>query len=91
MGALMARGNFLMFMDSHCEVNRQWLETLLHALLSSGSGGIRTAVSPMLDNIDAETGEYKTTEAAIKGGFDWNLHFHWIARDNILNPFTTFR
>ncbi|XP_058981458.1 putative polypeptide N-acetylgalactosaminyltransferase 13 isoform X2 [Musca domestica] len=91
MGALMARGNYLMFMDSHCEVNQQWLESLLHVLLSSPGSGHKMAVSPMLDNIDAETGEYKTTEASIKGGFDWNLHFHWIARDNILNPFTTFR
>uniref|UniRef100_A0A1I8PZF1 Polypeptide N-acetylgalactosaminyltransferase n=1 Tax=Stomoxys calcitrans TaxID=35570 RepID=A0A1I8PZF1_STOCA len=89
MGALMARGNYLMFMDSHCEVNRQWLESLLHAMLSSANA--RVAVSPLLDNIDVVTGEYKTTEASIKGGFDWNLHFHWIARDNNLNPFTTFR
>ncbi|XP_061397580.1 putative polypeptide N-acetylgalactosaminyltransferase 13 [Musca vetustissima] len=89
MGAVMARGNYLMFMDSHSEVNQQWLESLLHVMLSSAGG--KMAVSPMLDNIDAETGEYKTTEASIKGGFDWNLHFHWIARDNILNPFTTFR
>ncbi|XP_073818867.1 putative polypeptide N-acetylgalactosaminyltransferase 13 isoform X2 [Musca autumnalis] len=90
MGALMARGNYLMFMDSHCEVNQQWLESLLHVMLLSSSSD-KVAVSPMLDNIDAETGEYKTTEPSIKGGFDWNLHFHWIARDNILNPFTTFR
>ncbi|XP_075144717.1 putative polypeptide N-acetylgalactosaminyltransferase 13 [Haematobia irritans] len=90
MGALMARGNYLMFMDSHCEVNQQWLESLLHAIMLSSPSG-KVAVSPLLDNISVATGEYKTTEASIKGGFDWNLHFHWIPRDNILNPFTTFR
>lgn len=78
-----------MFMDSHCEVNQQWLESLLDTMMSAENG--RMAVSPLLDNIDVETREYKTTEATIKGGFDWNLHFHWIARDKILNPFTTFR
>ncbi|XP_065359793.1 putative polypeptide N-acetylgalactosaminyltransferase 13 [Calliphora vicina] len=89
LGAQMSSGDYLMFMDSHCEVNAQWLETLLAIIVESNN--TRMAVSPVLDNIDVVTNEYKATSAFIKGGFDWNLHFHWIARDETLNPIVPFR
>lgn len=85
----MSSGDYLMFMDSHCEVNRQWLETLLATIVESNN--TRMALSPVLDNIDVAANVYKATSAFIKGGFDWNLHFHWIARDKTLNPIVPFR
>lgn len=78
-----------MFMDSHCEVNEQWLETLLATIVEANNDYM--AVSPVLDNIDVRTKKYKATSVFIKGGFDWNLHFHWIARDKNLNPLLPFR
>ncbi|KAM7359493.1 putative polypeptide N-acetylgalactosaminyltransferase 13 [Cochliomyia hominivorax] len=89
LGAEMSTGDYLMFMDSHCEVNEQWLETLLATIVESNNP--KLAISPVLDNIDVVTKKYKATSVFIKGGFDWNLHFHWIARDKSLNPILPFR
>lgn len=78
-----------MFMDSHCEVNEQWLETLLATVVAANNS--RLALSPVLDNIDVETKQYKGTSSFVKGGFDWSLHFHWFPRDKSLDPILPFR
>uniref|UniRef100_A0A0K8UTM3 Putative polypeptide N-acetylgalactosaminyltransferase 13 n=2 Tax=Bactrocera latifrons TaxID=174628 RepID=A0A0K8UTM3_BACLA len=74
-GARLATGDYLLFLDSHCEVNVGWLEPLLERLAIGA-----TAVSPVLDSINAESLEYAASSKNLMGGFDWNLHFHWIPR-----------
>ncbi|XP_017845696.1 putative polypeptide N-acetylgalactosaminyltransferase 13 [Drosophila busckii] len=75
-GAQAATGNYLFFLDSHCEVNEGWLEPLLDRLIQNP----QMAVSPLLDAIDPASLEYTSGNALLKGGFDWSLHFHWLPR-----------
>ncbi|EDV90487.1 GH14160 [Drosophila grimshawi] len=75
-GVRVASGNYLLFLDSHCEVNKGWLEPLLERLALNSS----LAVSPLLDPIEPETFSYRTGNVLLKGGFDWSLHFHWLPR-----------
>lgn len=74
----MAVGNYILFLDSHCEVNQQWLEPLLATMQQQNNPYV--AVSPLLDQIEAESNVYQATADSIKGGFDWSLHFHWLPR-----------
>lgn len=76
LGAKLAAGHYLVFLDSHCEVNVGWLEPLLARITTTRDDSV--AVSPVLDSIDAVTFKYRATLKNLKGGFDWNLHFHWM-------------
>ncbi|XP_006150299.1 inactive polypeptide N-acetylgalactosaminyltransferase-like protein 5 isoform X2 [Tupaia chinensis] len=71
-GASHAVGDVLVFLDSHCEVNKVWLEPLLYAI----SKDPKVVVCPLLDYIDERTLEYKPSPV-VRGVFDWNLHFKW--------------
>ncbi|KAH8420919.1 hypothetical protein KR222_009465, partial [Zaprionus bogoriensis] len=74
--ARLASGHYLLFLDSHCEVNDGWLEPLLDRLVQNAC----LAVSPLLDPIDPETLSYRHGNVLLRGGFDWSLHFHWLPR-----------
>lgn len=63
-----------MFMDSHSEVNRGWLEPLLERLHMHPG----LMVSPIIDTIDALTFRYTGNSARLRAGFDWKLQFRWI-------------
>ncbi|KAH8382423.1 hypothetical protein KR009_003442, partial [Drosophila setifemur] len=76
-GASVASGHYVLFLDSHCEVNEGWLEPLLERLALNP----RLAVSPLLDTIDPTTLSYRKGNELLKGGFDWSLHFHWLKRE----------
>ncbi|KAF7462016.1 Hypothetical predicted protein [Marmota monax] len=65
-------GDVLVFLDSHCEVNRVWLEPLLQAI----SKNPKMVVCPLIDVIDEMTFEYKASPL-VRGIFDWNLQFKW--------------
>ena len=74
---LASPGDVLVFMDSHCEVNRVWLEPLLDAIAKNH----RMVVCPVIDVIDPMTLEYKPSPV-VRGAFDWHLQFKW---DNVLS------
>ncbi|KHJ47960.1 glycosyltransferase, group 2 family protein [Trichuris suis] len=72
MGAYLATAEVLLFLDSHCEVNEEWLQPLLARLQSHPD----TIVSPVIDIIDSDTFEYVGSPICI-GGMNWKLHFKW--------------
>ncbi|KAF6085866.1 polypeptide N-acetylgalactosaminyltransferase like 5 [Phyllostomus discolor] len=76
-GAARASGDVLVFLDSHCEVNRMWLQPLLAAVAKHR----RTVACPVIDVIDPMTLEYRPSPV-VRGAFDWHLRFKW---DNVLS------
>ncbi|XP_074840616.1 polypeptide N-acetylgalactosaminyltransferase 15 isoform X2 [Carettochelys insculpta] len=75
LGAARATGDVLVFMDSHCECHTGWLEPLLSRLATDRN----RIVSPIIDEIDWKTLQYYRSVELQRGGFDWNLDFHWEA------------
>lgn len=71
-GANHASGQVLVFLDSHCEVNTEWLEPLLLRI----SHDPTTVVVPVIDIINDDTMEYQPSPL-VRGGFNWGLHFSW--------------
>lgn len=83
MGANAALGQVLVFLDSHCEVNVNWLSPLLDSIKLDP----HTVVCPVIDIISADTFEYKASPA-VRGGFNWGLHFSWeqLAPESLKSP-----
>ncbi|KAM5205591.1 inactive polypeptide N-acetylgalactosaminyltransferase-like protein 5 isoform 1-T6 [Hipposideros larvatus] len=71
-GASRASGDVLVFLDSHCEVNKMWLEPLLYAI----SKDRKMVVCPLIDVIDYMTLEYQPSPV-VRGAFNWYLQFKW--------------
>ncbi|MEJ1276964.1 polypeptide N-acetylgalactosaminyltransferase 12 [Cricetulus griseus] len=74
LGASVAKGEVLTFLDCHCECHEGWLEPLLQRIHEKESA----VVCPVIDVIDWNTFEYlgNSGEPQI-GGFDWRLVFTW--------------
>lgn len=71
-GAKHASGEILVFLDSHIEVNKIWLEPLLSRIAYS-----KTIVTvPVIDIINPDTFQYSSSPL-VRGGFNWGLHFKW--------------
>nr|CAD7260064.1 unnamed protein product [Timema shepardi] len=62
----------LVFLDSHVEVNQDWLQPLLTRIASSNTN----VVMPIIDIINSDTFEYSASPL-VRGGFNWGLHFKW--------------
>lgn len=71
----MAQHKYMVFLDSHCEVNVDWLQPLVERLMRNPG----TLVSPVMDVIDANSFEYRTTGGTdgLRAGFDWSLTPRW--------------
>ena len=71
-GAKQATGDVLVFLDAHCEVNRNWLPPLLAPIYKDR----RIMTVPFVDGIDYRTFEYRSTykpNALLKGIWEWGL------------------
>ncbi|KAB0356923.1 hypothetical protein FD754_001079, partial [Muntiacus muntjak] len=72
LGASMARGEVLTFLDSHCEVNVNWLPPLLDQIALNH----KTIVCPMIDVIDHNHFGYEAQAGdAMRGAFDWEMYY----------------
>lgn len=71
-GAELAKGDVLIFLDSHVEANQGWLEPLLQVVQENRT----TIACPMIDLINAETLMYSSSPM-VKGGLNWALNFKW--------------
>ncbi|XP_026635670.1 polypeptide N-acetylgalactosaminyltransferase 15 isoform X2 [Microtus ochrogaster] len=73
LGATMATGDVLVFMDAHCECHPGWLEPLLSRIADDRS----RVVSPVIDVIDWKTLQYSAVKQLQRGVLDWKLDFRW--------------
>eukprot|EP00039_Didymoeca_costata_P015020 m.248873 g.248873 ORF g.248873 m.248873 type:complete len:602 (+) comp16138_c0_seq1:76-1881(+) len=71
-GAQLARGDVLTFLDSHCEVNKDWVQPLLQRVKQN----YKTVVTPVIDLIDDNTFLYHASPL-VRGGFNWAMTFKW--------------
>ncbi|XP_061517672.1 N-acetylgalactosaminyltransferase 6 isoform X1 [Anopheles gambiae] len=68
-GAKVAKGEVLLFLDSHVEVGINWLPPLLEPIAES----YRTCVCPFIDVIKDDTFEFIAQDEGARGAFDWNM------------------
>ena len=74
LGADNAKGDVLVFLDSHCEASNGWLEPMLARLKSNP----RMAVVPDIEVISWKDFKYSTAKGSgNRGIFSWDLIFHW--------------
>lgn len=72
-GAEKAKGEVIVFLDSHMEVNVNWLPPLLEPLVLNP----KTATVPVLDSFSPFTLEYEKLGHGTRGGFDWSMTYKW--------------
>ncbi|KAK1173095.1 polypeptide N-acetylgalactosaminyltransferase 12 [Acipenser oxyrinchus oxyrinchus] len=74
LGASIATGDVLTFLDCHCESHEGWLEPLLERIKEEETA----VVCPVIDVIDWNTFQYLGNPGEPQiGGFDWRLVFTW--------------
>ena len=73
-GAAVARGDVLIFLDSHCETTPGWIEPLLARIKEDRSN----VVVPTIEVINADTLQYQAAaNPDQRGGFGWDLFYKW--------------
>ncbi|OCT63544.1 polypeptide N-acetylgalactosaminyltransferase 3 [Xenopus laevis] len=77
LGASVATGDTLTFLDAHCECYHGWLEPLLARIAENYT----SVVSPDITGIDLNTFQFGNPSPYgnnhNRGNFDWNLSFGW--------------
>ncbi|XP_022711312.1 polypeptide N-acetylgalactosaminyltransferase 13-like [Varroa jacobsoni] len=73
LGARIAEGRVLTFLDAHCECTYGWLEPLLERIAQDRS----RVVCPVIDIIHDDTFAYIKTFELLWGAINWELHFRW--------------
>ncbi|XP_060080254.1 polypeptide N-acetylgalactosaminyltransferase 4-like [Ylistrum balloti] len=74
-GTKLAKGDVVVFLDSHTEVNVGWLEPLLYEI-SKNSTAI---VQPSIDIIDPQTFQYRQYfRNNIRGHFKWSMAYEFV-------------
>ncbi|CAG2173966.1 unnamed protein product, partial [Oppiella nova] len=73
LGSAHAKGQVLVFLDSHCECNEGWLEPLLDRIADDRT----RVVCPIIDVIDENNFAYNTASDMTYGGFNWKIGFRW--------------
>ncbi|XP_063706146.1 polypeptide N-acetylgalactosaminyltransferase 35A-like [Culicoides brevitarsis] len=71
-GSRQATGDILVFLDSHIEVNENWLPPLIAPILENST----IVTVPIIDLINPDTFTYSSSPM-VRGGFNWGLHFKW--------------
>ncbi|KAG9511227.1 Polypeptide N-acetylgalactosaminyltransferase 11, partial [Fragariocoptes setiger] len=71
-GSRHAKGEVLIFFDSHVEPNVDWLRPLLARINETND----TIVCPFIDIINPDTFTYSGSPM-VRGGTNWGLHFKW--------------
>ncbi|XP_055629133.1 N-acetylgalactosaminyltransferase 6-like [Toxorhynchites rutilus septentrionalis] len=70
-GAKAAKGDVLIVLDSHTEVNVNWLPPLIEPIAEN----YRTCVCPFIDVIDHGTFQYRSQDEGKRGAFDWKFYY----------------
>ncbi|XP_021369939.1 probable N-acetylgalactosaminyltransferase 9 [Mizuhopecten yessoensis] len=86
-GAVAAKGDVLIFLDSHCEASAGWIEPLLGRIQANP----QAILCPIVDAVDADTLEYSGNGGYQVGGFSWSMHFTWRnvpERDTVSRKYT---
>lgn len=81
MGADIAHGEVLTFLDAHCECTKGWLEPLLHRIYTDG----KIVVCPIIDIINDHNFAYIRSFESHVGSMNWALNFRWfsLAQDEL--------
>ncbi|XP_059160754.1 polypeptide N-acetylgalactosaminyltransferase 10-like [Physella acuta] len=70
-GADASTGRYLVFLDSHMEVNYNYLPPLIEPMVFN----FRAIVCPMVDFINADTLRVDGLTTRVRSGFDWSLSY----------------
>jgi len=73
----------MVFLDSHCECNKGWLEPLLFEIKMDRT----TVPSPVIDVIEPKDFNYAAALPQV-GAFDWSFTFYWQFKEqaNLTQP-----
>lgn len=80
-GARAATGEVIVFLDSHMEINVNWLPPLIEPIQENP----KVATVPVLDSFSPTTLEYERLGHGKRGGFSWDLVYKWLPKRDIDN------